>query len=96
MTTGSTTEELPCEDSIDSLSFMQGSVIGILVVFVFLCIAIIVILLRRRQRDAKREIDDSFQKHSRDDHLFDTVSFCEIYQSVRDRKFNENFRKRQS
>lgn len=72
-----TTTQAPdvlCDDKIDSLSFMQGSVIGILVVFVCLCVAIIVILLRRRQRDAKRELaDDTYPKHSRDDHMFETV-----------------------
>ena len=61
---------------------MQGSVIGILVVFVFLCVAIIVILLRRRHRDeGKRElVEDSFQKvqYSRDDHLFEVRFFSYI------------------
>ena len=95
VTTDLTTDsELPCEDSIDSLSFMQGSVIGILVVFVFLCVAIIVILLRRRNRDAKREMDDSFQKHSRDDHLFDTVSAFSRFEILI--FLNKNRRKRQS
>ena len=81
-----------CDDKIDSLSFMQGSVIGILVVFVCLCVAIIVILLRRRQRDAKRELaDEVYPKHSRDDHMFETVGSPNY--DVDDDKF---CRKRQS
>jgi len=40
-------------DEINSLSFMQGSVIAILVVFILLCVAIIVILLRRKRKSKK-------------------------------------------
>ena len=71
---------VPCEtndDRINSLSFMQGSVIGILIVFILLCVAIIVILLRkRRENKSNEDSEDKPPQYSREDHqIFLNVSF---------------------
>ena len=66
----------PCDnnDRINSLSFMQGSVIGILIVFILLCVTIIVILLRKRKEKAAANqqeavlVDDKPPQYSREDH----------------------------
>lgn len=66
----------PCDnnDRINSLSFMQGSVIGILIVFILLCITIIVILLRKRKEKASANqqeavlVEDKPPQYSREDH----------------------------
>ena len=69
-----------CTEQINSLSLMQGTVIGILLVFTVLCIAIIVILMRRRRREENNAMrrngplsDSSLQfdkppQYSRDDY----------------------------
>ena len=75
----------PCDnnDRINSLSFMQGSVIGILIVFILLCVTIIVILLRKRKEKAAANqqeavlVDDKPPQYSREDHRIyhNNVSF---------------------
>ena len=80
-------EGLPGEmvvcDGINSLSFLQGSVIGILIVFILLCVTIIVILLRKRKEKAAANqqeavlVEDKPPQYSREDHRIyhNNVSF---------------------
>ena len=68
-------EVTSCEGEVNPLSFMQGSLIGILALFIVLCVAIIVILLRRKGELRKKsrnseqpDIEDQPPQYSRQDH----------------------------
>ena len=66
--------EPPC----DRLSFMQGSVIGILVVFIVLCVAIIIILLRRKSKSEEIKTADDLDQppqYSKQDHNLFQVKY---------------------
>jgi len=76
-------------DEINSLSFMQGSVIAILVVFILLCVAIIVILLRRKRKSKKssksgprsiqdQQIEQPPPQYSREDQSLIQVIICSM------------------